>query len=242
MLSNQEREELKDLVIQGDLPQVFNRLRKVLSLKKENDLVILEREYRFIEGQGIQHLISNDEYIAGINRINNAVLKFIDSLVKEDPGLEKKSNSNTDSSKKNKKMFHTIGRRDDTKGLEKTELNLLTNFLEKVQRSRRKINELPPNSHYLPDLIGILVDLDKELKLKENRWGEDYADSALVSSIKALRTQANGFLMEISQERRSKNEFDASEYIRSNVAPYFQRPLEMLEHDIARTIKKLSVK
>ncbi len=229
------------MVIQGDLPQVFKRLRKVLSLKKENDLVLLEGEHRFLEEQGIHHLISKDEYIAGINRINNAILKTIDDLIREDPRSENKSNSNTNSSKKDKKMFHTIGRRDDTKGLEKTELVLLTNFLDKVQRSRRKINELPSNSHYLPDLIGILVDLDKELKKKESRWGETNPDAALVSGIRSFKTRTNGLLMEISRIQREKNATQAADFIRSLETPYYEEALRAFEQEISKWIKKLSI-
>ncbi len=241
MLSNQEKEELKKLVIDNDLSQVFARLGLVSDLKKTNDLVVLEAEYRRLKQENITHEITKNEYETGLNKMNKSLMQIINDLEEySDP--EKKGNSSKHSSKKDKKMFHTIGRRDDLKGLEKTELVLLTNFLDKVQQSRRKINGLLPNSHYLPDLIGILVGLDKELKQKESRWGEEFGDSALLGAIKTVRTRTNGLLTEITQERRAKNEFDASEYIRCNVAPYFQNPLEVLELEIARTIKKLSVK
>ncbi|MBK8655637.1 MAG: hypothetical protein IPN20_17395 [Haliscomenobacter sp.] len=113
-------------------------------------------------------------------------------------------------------------------------------LLEKVQRSRRKINELPTNSHYLPDLIKILVDLEKELKQRKP-VGRMNPDAAIVSGIRSFKTRTIGLLMEISCIQREKNATQAADFIRNMETPYYEESLRAFEQEISKWIKKLSI-
>ncbi len=237
MLSNQETEELIGLVEEGHFLKVFERLGRLSSHNVNETVSVLKSRYLRLERQKHDGTITDNQYDADLNKITVSSIELINGLKEADQNPEKKEIT----SKKDKEMFHTIGRRDDLKGLEKTELGLVANFLEKVQRSRRKINELPTNSHYLPDLIKILVDLEKELKQKESRWGETNPDAAIVSGIRSFKTRTNGLLMEISRIQREKNATQAADFIRSMETPYYEESLRAFEQEISKWIKKLSI-
>ncbi|MBK8655638.1 MAG: hypothetical protein IPN20_17400 [Haliscomenobacter sp.] len=114
MLSNQETEELIGLVEEGHFLKVFERLGRLSSHNVNETVSVLKSRYLRLERQKHDGTITDNQYDADLNKITVSSIELINGLKEADQNRKERNNK-----QKDKEMFHTIGRRDDLKGLEK---------------------------------------------------------------------------------------------------------------------------
>lgn len=109
-LQEEKKHSLKELVI-NDLPRAFECLKEILKDDgpNQNKLLVLERQYAYIQKRQLIGTLTNEEAQARINTITHSILEFIDALTKAEPESFQKAQIRKIKFRKGKTLYNVPG-------------------------------------------------------------------------------------------------------------------------------------